>query len=132
MNNSKKMNFPSLKGQILKLYKSSPSLNKQLTRLYSPFKVFLIIYFSSHISPILDPIHTSWAMAMGSIFFSSANLLTSQNLNNSLKIKEWDTVVLVAVVITLLPILEWVSASIGLAFCITSLFHFQRNTSIQN
>ncbi len=132
MNNSKKMNIQSLRGQVLKLYKPSPSLKNQLIRLYTPFKFFLIIYFSSHISPILDPIYTSWAIAMGSIIFSTANLLASHNLNHSLKIKEWDTVILVAVATTLLPIMEWVSASIGLAFCITSLLHFQRNTSIQN
>ena len=129
MNSFNQMDIQSLKNRVLRLYNPSQDLKNQLARFYIPFKVFLIIYFSSHITPMIDPIHTSWTIVIASIFCSTCNLLTSHDLNSSLKIKEWDTVILITVLVTLLPFIEWISASIGLAFCITSILRFQQGSS---
>ena len=99
---------------------------QQLIKLYIPFQICLIIIFGIHILPLLSFMYTSLYLFIPAICMATCNLISTYISNNSLGERDWDIVILSMSLITLIPIIGWASAAIGLSFSITSLARAKR------
>ena len=97
-----------------------------LPKLYLPFQIALISIFGICIIPVIGTIYLTWLLFVPAIGFAICNLLASIELKDKPRTKVWDIVILGMTVVTLVPVLGWFSAAVGLAFSITSLIRFTK------
>ena len=76
--------------------------------------------------PIIGTIYLTWLLFVPAIGFAICNLLASIELKDKPRTKIWDIVILGMTVVTLVPVLGWFSAAVGLGFSITSLIRFRK------
>ena len=97
-----------------------------LPKLYLPFQIALLSIFGICIIPVIGTIYLTWLLFVPAIGLAICNLLASIELKDKPRTKIWDIVILGMTVVTLVPVLGWFSAAVGLGFSITSLIRFRK------
>jgi hypothetical protein len=97
-----------------------------LSRLYIPFQIVLIVLWSICLIPIVGLAYLGWFLFVPAIAFAICNLLASLKLNNAPGVQSWDIVILVMTVVSVVPVIGWFSAAIGLAFSISAFIRFRK------
>ncbi len=103
-----------------------PKRLKGLPKLYIPFQIALISIFGICIIPIIGTIYLSWLLFVPAIGLAICNLLATIELKDKPRTKVYDIVILSMTVVTLIPVLGWFSAAVGLAFSIASYIRFRK------
>ena len=97
-----------------------------LPKLYLPFQIALLSIFGICIIPVIGTIYLTWLLFVPAIGLAICNLLASIELKDKPRTKIWDIVILGMTVVTLVPVLGWFSAAVGLGFSITCLIRFRK------
>ena len=110
---------------------SFPPTKDELWNFYFPFEIALVAIFAICIIPLVGIFYINllapgiglWLIA---IPLSVANFLSSSHKKDPANTKTWDLIIMIMSVITLIPLLGWVSAGVGLGFSIHNLVKYNK------
>jgi hypothetical protein len=97
-----------------------------LLKLYVPFQIALIALWAICLVPVIGLVYLGWFLFIPAIGFAICNLLASIGIDDAAGVKSWDVVILVMTVVSIVPLLGWFSAAVGLAFSISALIRFRK------
>lgn len=95
-----------------------------LEKTYFPFVVANTVIFSIAIIPIIGLIYLTWGLFIPAIGFSICNFIVAKD--GRYGTQPWDLIVMILSIVAVIPVLGWLAAATGLAFCITALVKYSK------
>ncbi|MDB9497054.1 hypothetical protein PN441_01135 [Spirulina major CS-329] len=95
-----------------------------LEKTYFPFVIANIVIFSIAVIPIIGVVYLTWFLFVPAIGFSICNYIVARD--NRFNTNPWDLVILILSVVTLIPIIGWLTGASALAFSIITLVKYNK------